>query len=180
MFLADIALQHHSTGTRACHGGSCWSGALGVKDFASRRIVPVVTDAEQRRDSHLIIVWASHQRGFPDGITGIPDNGKPAAKPGRKATGPPGNQGGSGATEGRPKMFASTARSRQPCFSSRRQRAEKQLRFTSFMSGLVAIWIATWAGFYLAQYISDHSTIDNSVAHFVNGLIRDVSQINPV
>lgn len=32
--------------------------------------------------------WANRERGIPSGMKDVPDNGKPAVTPGRKASGP--------------------------------------------------------------------------------------------
>ena len=35
------------------------------------------------------VPWANRERGIQQGMKDVPDNGKPAATPGRKASGPP-------------------------------------------------------------------------------------------
>jgi len=77
-------------------------------------------------------------------------------------------------------MFATSAHSRQPSFSARRKRSEKRSRFVSFVSGLVVIGIATFAGIFFAQYLGEHATFADGISRFVNRTIYDISQLNPI
>jgi hypothetical protein len=106
----------------------------------------------------------------------IPDNGKPAATPGRKATGPR-IAGGSGATEGRHEMFASSQRNRRPNFSSRKKQPSKVI---SFLTATTVIALATWGGVTLAKLLGGSDGIDNGIVRFINRLAYDISNIDPV
>ena len=116
---------------------------------------------------------------LPKGSMDFPDNGKPAATPGRKATGPR-IAGGSGATEGRNQMFASSRRSRRPNFSNRKQQPSRSSRVLSFLSGTAVIAVATWGGVTLAKLLGGRDGIDNGIVRFVNRLAYDLSNIDPV
>ena len=113
------------------------------------------------------------------GAWNIPDNGKPAATPGRKATGPR-ISGGSGATEGRNQMFASSDRNRRPNFSSRKQQPSRSSRIVAFLSATTVIAIATWGGMTLAELLAGRDGIDNGIIRFINRLAYDISNIDPV
>jgi hypothetical protein len=113
----------------------------------------------------------------------IPDNGKPAATPGRKATGPR-IAGGSGATEGRHEMFASSQRNRRPNFSSRKKQPSKPSKVISFLTATTVIALATWGGVTLAKLLGGSdgidNGIDNGIVRFINRLAYDISNIDPV